>query len=367
MKLFKMLKRSALALFAVFILASFMVPPVAYASKTLYYRDGLIGGTATDLDAQDGTVLTEGDFAYVMDGTDIYHYRLDATSGAAESSPVVISPDTNAGTKRWILQNVYNVTSGVSPPSGVEITGNIAGMILSNSVDADHDISISAGACFDSTNTYQMIGSSAVVKQIDAVWTAGTAAGGLLYGSVTADFLYNIYALRKDSDGTVDYGFLGYYQTIDTKLPTGYSHYRWIGFVVTDASANIRTFTHTRGDVIEFNAAFEILTDVSTTVLTPQDIIAYAPYYRTASVKIGVNDCPNATTPYVYFSASVFEASTPVFLFSAAYPSVVGTTWAHTLAAGGVVDVDLHSSGNLYMYTAGLPVDVWLKSVKIIR
>ena len=76
-------------------------------AKTLYQRTSLIGGGADALDEEDGANLVDGDFAFVMTSSNIaYIYILDADSGAAESSPDVIAPDTNPGSKRWILQGV---------------------------------------------------------------------------------------------------------------------------------------------------------------------------------------------------------------------------------------------------------------------
>ncbi len=75
-------------------------------AAVVFYRQGLIGGGATDLDEKDGASLNDGDAAFVFTGTQLYTYRLDDSSGAAESSPDVIQPDTNAGNKRWILQGI---------------------------------------------------------------------------------------------------------------------------------------------------------------------------------------------------------------------------------------------------------------------
>ena len=69
-------------------------------------KTGLIGGEATKLDSIDGATLTDNDAAFVNVSNVQYIYRLDADSGAAESSPNIIAPDTNAGTKRWILQGL---------------------------------------------------------------------------------------------------------------------------------------------------------------------------------------------------------------------------------------------------------------------
>lgn len=65
-----------------------------------------VGGTAGCLDAIDGASLADGDYALICKSGMFYYYYVDATSGAAESSPNVIAPNTNAGTIRWILGSV---------------------------------------------------------------------------------------------------------------------------------------------------------------------------------------------------------------------------------------------------------------------
>ena len=70
----------------------------------VFARWALTGGATGALDAIDGGRLADGDMTFVMSsGGILYPYRVNATSGAAEASPVTISPDTNAGNKRHIL------------------------------------------------------------------------------------------------------------------------------------------------------------------------------------------------------------------------------------------------------------------------
>jgi len=73
-------------------------------ATTAYFKTGLTGGASTALDSIDGDNLVNDDFAFCMVSAVLYIYILDSTSGAAESSPDIIAPDDNAGTKRWILQ-----------------------------------------------------------------------------------------------------------------------------------------------------------------------------------------------------------------------------------------------------------------------
>lgn len=74
--------------------------------SNFYGATGLIGGNSGDLDNIDGTNLASGDGAFVITSTGLYIYYLNATSGASESSPDIISPDANAGNKRWILIDI---------------------------------------------------------------------------------------------------------------------------------------------------------------------------------------------------------------------------------------------------------------------
>jgi hypothetical protein len=80
---------------------------------------------------------------------------------------------------------------------------------------------------------------SALVKQIDANWAAGTNQGGFPSGLVlAADTTYRIYLISNGS--TVDAGF----DTSSTAAnlladASGYTYYREIGFFRTDGSADL--------------------------------------------------------------------------------------------------------------------------------
>lgn len=70
--------------------------------SNFYPATVLTGGGTGALDAIDGAGLADGDASFVVTSEGIYFYFLDADSGLTENSPYVISPDANAGTKRWI-------------------------------------------------------------------------------------------------------------------------------------------------------------------------------------------------------------------------------------------------------------------------
>lgn len=80
--------------------------------RVIYHLSNLTGGVdSTYLDYMDGDSLTDKDRAFVIFSGVLYLYELDADSGATESSPSVISPDTNPGDKRWILVDAVSTAA----------------------------------------------------------------------------------------------------------------------------------------------------------------------------------------------------------------------------------------------------------------
>ncbi|MDQ5985860.1 MAG: hypothetical protein CSYNP_01577 [Syntrophus sp. SKADARSKE-3] len=83
-------------------------------ANKIYGAIALTGGGIGSLDVIDGAALADKDVALVaVQDVGVYHYILDADSGASESSPNTICPDTNAGTKRWVLHAIANVSADV--------------------------------------------------------------------------------------------------------------------------------------------------------------------------------------------------------------------------------------------------------------
>ncbi len=99
-----------------------------------------------------------------------------------------------------------------------------------NATDPTNDIDISAGACWDTTRTVWIEG-SAMTKQIDANWAAGTNAGFLDTGSVASYTPYHIFVMINDVDGSVDYITSLSNNWAGVTKPTNYTKGQLIGFV----------------------------------------------------------------------------------------------------------------------------------------
>ncbi len=76
--------------------------------SNFYGATSLIGGGTGALDAIDGAALTDLDGAVAVTNDKAYFYWLDDDSAATESPPAIITPDTNGGTKRWLLTSLIS-------------------------------------------------------------------------------------------------------------------------------------------------------------------------------------------------------------------------------------------------------------------
>ena len=69
-----------------------------------------IGGTDGDIDNIAGGSVVAADGCVLIDTDETAGlYTLSAASGATESSPSIIKPDDDAGTKRWLLTTILGM------------------------------------------------------------------------------------------------------------------------------------------------------------------------------------------------------------------------------------------------------------------
>lgn len=126
-----------------------------------YPRLSLTGGVAGSLDNLDGTDLQDLDISMVGElGVDAKFYVLDADSGVAESSPNIIAPDLNPGTKRWILlgANVKSLTTDYVQFDTAYADGSVEGRMQWNSDDGTMEYGLPGG------NVTLQVGQEHVIK-----------------------------------------------------------------------------------------------------------------------------------------------------------------------------------------------------------
>lgn len=158
----------------------------------------LTGGADGALDSLDGSLLKDGDFAVVVTKAGVtYVYTLDEDSAATESSPDVISPDSNAGDKRWILTSVKSSSA-------------------------------------DSTFTQVGTGAVTVSSQTKMRQVFSAADFGTLAQAVAA--------LNTAGGGRLDVGDSTYTVSDDLSIPSGVEINVWNGGLISVASGKTVTF-----------------------------------------------------------------------------------------------------------------------------
>lgn len=204
--------------------------------------------------------------------------------------------------------------------------GYIDGLILTrDAVDTDHYINIAAGVCRDSTNTVNMEITD-LTKRDDATWAVGNDAGGLNAtdfatggGGPEATTWYHVFVIQH-TDGTTDAGFDKDVDATNLLADSGYTYYRHIGYVLTDATEDFIAFTQIGDDFIwidpdangeettgTYGAALDLDPAVTNTIdFAPPNTLVYFNVYcdnagfgfnigRTAdTVNIGVVTSPNS-------------------------------------------------------------------------
>ena len=137
------------------------------------------------------------------------------------------------------------ITSPSSMPMWLP-TGHRNGGGLSSAADAEHDVTTAALQYRDSTDTADLILSSAITKRLDASWAVGTDQGGLDTGSIANNTWYYAWVIRRPDTGVVD--ILWSASASSPTMPTSYTQKALIrggaAAVLTDGSANIRPFSN---------------------------------------------------------------------------------------------------------------------------
>jgi hypothetical protein len=129
--------------------------------------------------------------------------------------------------------------------------------------DTSHDLKITAGAVKSADFADDMFLLSDIVKQGDAAFAEGTAAGGGGTGfSLPASGMFAVWLIKDPNTGHVDVAFDTSFSS--PSLPAGYSIKRLIGGWMTDSSNNLISGDHT-GMEFDFYAEME---DVADSTLT---------------------------------------------------------------------------------------------------
>lgn len=203
--------------------------------------------------------------------------------------------DIQWGTLNGVLavgHNSATVTIQTGPAPGA-----LFGYTLqNNSGSPTTAIDFAAGQATDSTNTLYMTKGSALTKQLNNAWTAGTNAGGLFSGSMS-NGTYHCFVIENPTTGVVDAGFSTSVTASDH--PTGFTFYRRVGSIIV-TGGNIVAFTQ-YGDLFrkttrttDFNANPPNTSAQTVTLAVPTGIVVIA------EINAGLGSSATTTTQVLF-------------------------------------------------------------------
>jgi hypothetical protein len=162
-------------------------------------------------------------------------------------APVASEQDEQEGTDNIKRMTPLRVAEAIARRIPADTTiyqfGHIGGHTLANNAATpSSDIDISAGSARAASNNASLLLAATLTKRLQSAgaWAAGPGGNGLFAGLRSPNTWYHVFLIRRDSDGLVDAGF-------DTAAnaanrPEGWSSYRRIGSIKTDASGAIIRF-----------------------------------------------------------------------------------------------------------------------------
>lgn len=208
---------------------------IAVHNGTLVARQG-VGTDGTILEA-DSTQATGVKWGSAPIKQSVVTAKGDILVATASGVIVRKAVGSNGQTLRTDASQTDNLAYGA--PGGYR-----NGLILSNNaVDAVNDIDIATGEASSDDSSWAnrlVMNAGAMTKQLDAVWAAGSAAGGRISTEALADGTWYVYLFRR-STGADDYCFS---QSLTPTLPDSGTKKRYIGSILREAGV-IVPFTQT--------------------------------------------------------------------------------------------------------------------------
>ncbi len=185
---------------------------------------------------------------------------------------------------------LFDPVDAISAFGAPVYTEELTGLGLANNgVDAINDLDIAVGAAASDHATIlsrvMLNLPSALTKQIDATWAAGTNAGGRVSGQTLADGTWHVFLFRR-SGGAEDVCFSN---TLSFTLPDGGTHRRRIGSIVRAAGTIVAfkqeadLFRWVTKPALDFNTTSGTAANtVTLTVPTGNVVLALGTYFQSA-------------------------------------------------------------------------------------
>lgn len=194
-----------------FLIAIFILASVTFAQAEqeglFHAMGGLTGGCDSCLDNIPGSILADGNVAIAKDSNDLfYEYELDDDLSGTETTPAIINPDTNAGTKSWVLKKgPLEINNSTISEDGLGVDDLHSYAIPANVLGSTGCIEVFATGTVSGTDDTKTI----ILNFGSDTWTVITEAAGdendwMVTARIcnTATGAQRVFAYGVESDGT---------------------------------------------------------------------------------------------------------------------------------------------------------------------
>lgn len=260
---------------------------------------------------------------------------------AAETIGGLSSLVLQRGDKVWFVSNGTNwdIVMRHSGQGGLPVHGHLWGLTLANGTDATNDIDVAVGEALsddtDSNNAVLIRLTTAITKQLDAVWAVGTNAGGRASGGAISDTTWFVFFIMRPDTGVVDVAFdtSATGANLAANTDAAYTKKRRIGMILRE-SASIVAFTQSGDEFMRTSPVRDVAATnpgtsaVSRTLSVPVGVAVEAIInsaiannglfiYAYLSPLTATDEAPSASAApgFTYYSANTTNASFGIGLF----------------------------------------------------
>jgi len=171
-----------------------------------------------------------------------------------------------------VANSGFAIANAAIARANTGIMDAVSGLIVSRT--GNDTWALSAGDVRDTTNTYTIALSAALTaKTLSGAWAAGSSTGGRTGAAEASSTAYHVFGIYNPSTFVSD-ALVGSSYTSPT-LPSGFTHYRYLGTLYNDGSSHLTPQSHS-GDYIHFDAP----------LLVVQDNTLVATVYETATLPV---------------------------------------------------------------------------------
>jgi hypothetical protein len=226
--------------------------------------------------------------------------------------------------------------------------------LKNNIVDANNDIDFTAGVMQFDDGSGQAA-TTAITKQLDANFVAGTNQGGLDTGAKAADTWYYCYTIYNPSTGATDALFTSTYGS--PTMPTGFTKKAYRGALLTDVLSNIivGTYDYRPDGSYRFMFDIELMNFNSSPPATSTAVTVSAPIDKEAILNITYLD-NDSNSGYIIFRE---EGQTDIAPNQSSNATIIGDNGSY----GKVPNYHINARSNQRIFIRGNDVNATIFTI----